>query len=303
MTTSIPHPSFTPRVKEEVLTPAMEHERLMTDLFGEDASSPFASQKVHQALSMTTVPPPSLSPDPARAGTPVRLLEQKVHNLERRLYEVESGNNELRYDDSRLERSLSHLREGMLIHQERLDNRDQLDDVRGRERDVRDAQVSALQEQLQTSADYSHTLKDLVMTLSSAQDRLISKYYALEQSHRDLVLQVRQLPVRYGPARTRSARSNTSVRAGGRQRRVLPQHPGVTDLCPTNPDTICGAPLGAPAMNRYCRNKWASCRFAAHLQWRREQRLPCRDSQPCPLHPHLLLSHCQRCSSVASTSG
>ena len=124
MTTSIPHPSFTPRVKEEVPTLAMEHERLMTDLFGEDASLPFASREVHHAMSVTTVPPPSLTPDPARAGTPVRLLEQKMYNLERRLHEVESSNNELRYDSGHLERDLSHLREGMLLHQERLDNRD-----------------------------------------------------------------------------------------------------------------------------------------------------------------------------------
>ena len=86
--TSIPHPPFTPCVKDEVTTPAMEHERLMADLFGEDASLPFASREVHHAMSVTTVPPPSLTPDPARAGTPVRLLEQKMYNLERRLHGV-----------------------------------------------------------------------------------------------------------------------------------------------------------------------------------------------------------------------
>ena len=281
----------------------MEHERLMTDLFGEDASLPFASQEVHHAMSVTMVPPPPLTPDPARAGTPVRLLEQKVYNLERRLHEVESSNNELCYNNGHLLRGLSHLREGMLNHQKRLDNRDELDDVQGKARDIRDAQVTALQEHHQTAIDYSRTLKDLVTTLSGAQDRLISKHYALEQSHRDLALQVRQLPARYGPARTRSARSNTSVRACGRQQHTLPKYPGVAGPRSTDPDTICGAPLGASAMNRYCRNKWDSCRFAAHLHWRREQHLSYRDTQPCPLHPHLLLSHCQRCAPVASTSG
>ena len=309
MSTPVLHPSTPVRVKQEPLSRAAEHERLMTDLFGEDASVMSAFQE------HTASPVPTTNPDePSNLA-----LVQRCQKLARRTQQLEDGCGDTHHLIQTLTSTLELLQRRTTATQERSDLLQRRSDARA---EAVQLQLEKLCRQVEV-ANKGHEAVALVQQYNESVAAQVDLLMAHQHSYTDMLnsyrddlhalrvqlrAHVRESRYHTQPTAPASAlagpiRSSSSMsRRASRSPYAAPKPPSPTgQMTLMQLATVCGAPQSAAAVNSHCRRPWEGCRFASHHCWRRDQGLAHLDTERCSAHPPVLAATCQRCLPSSSS--